>query len=112
VNRKKVKNKKIRTQNTMKRENSQTFSAVLKLWIDENRLQTNLHETKIRTLWAQTMGKTISTYTSNISVRRNVLYLTILSAPLRQELSFSKDKIKTRMNSELGEEFIREVVIK
>ena len=98
--------------NTMKKENNTTFGEVLKLWIDENRLQSNLHETKIRTLWANTMGKTIATYTSNISVRKNVLYLTILSAPLRQELSFSKDKIKKRMNDELGEEFIREVVIK
>ena len=96
----------------MKRENNATFGEVLKLWIDENRLQTNLHETKIRTLWATTMGKTIATYTSNISVRKNVLYLTILSAPLRQELAFSKDKIKKKMNDELGEEYIREVVIK
>jgi hypothetical protein len=58
------------------------------------------------------MGKTISTYTSNISVRKNVLYLTILSAPLKQELSYAKDKIKLRLNEELGEEFIREVVIR
>ncbi len=96
----------------MKRENNQTFGDVLKLWIDENRLQSNLHETKIRTLWNTTMGRTIATYTSNISLKKNVLHLTILSAPLRQELVFSKDKILKRMNDALGEEFIREVVIK
>lgn len=96
----------------MKRQNDQTLGEVLKNWIDENRLQSTLHETKIRQIWGKLMGKTIATYTSGISVRKNVLYLTILSAPLKQELSFSKDKIVRLMNCELGEEFIREVVIR
>jgi hypothetical protein len=45
-------------------------------------------------------------------VRKNVLYLTILSAPLKHELSFAKDKIKARLNEEMGEEYIRDVVIR
>lgn len=78
----------------------------------EYRLAPQLNETRVKMLWEKLMGKTISTYTSNISVRKNVLYLTILSAPLKHELSYGKEKIKTLLNEELGEEFIKEVVIR
>jgi hypothetical protein len=66
----------------------------------------------VKSLWEQLMGKTISTYTANLSVRKNVLYLTILSAPLKHELTFAREKIKTLLNEELGEEFIKDVVIR
>lgn len=80
--------------------------------IQEYRLGPQLNESRVKNLWAELMGKTISTYTSNISVRKNVLYLTILSAPLRHELSYAKDKIRDLLNGELGEDFIKEVVIR
>lgn len=95
----------------MKQGNEQTLQQALKLMLDELRLSARLNETKIKNLWEQRMGKTVATYTSQISVRKNVLYLTIISAPLKQELSFSKEKIKTLLNEELGESFIKEVVI-
>ncbi|MFN7327223.1 MAG: DciA family protein, partial [Chitinophagales bacterium] len=65
----------------------------------------------VQTIWREQMGKSISTYTAEIAVRKKVLYLTILSAPLRQELSYSKDKIMMLMNQELGDGYITEVVI-
>lgn len=78
----------------------------------EYRLEPRLNETRVKTLWAKLMGKTISTYTANISVRKNVLYLTILSAPLKHELSYAKDKIRDLINEEMGEEYVKDVVIR
>lgn len=95
----------------MKKKNDITFQEAMKDMLREYRLTPQLNETRVKMLWGKLMGKTISTYTSNISVRKNVLYLTILSAPLKHELSFGKDKIKTLLNQELGEEYIKEVVI-
>jgi len=80
--------------------------------LQEYRLAPQLNEARVKTLWQELMGKTITTYTSNVSVRKNVLYLSILSAPLKHELSYSKDKIRTLLNDELGEEFIKDVVIR
>ena len=96
----------------MKKKNDLNLQDAMKEMIQEYRLAPQLNETKVRTLWHDLMGKTISTYTSNIQVRKNVLYLTILSAPLRHELSFAKDKIRTLLNDELGEEYFKEVVIR
>jgi hypothetical protein len=96
----------------LKKKNDSTFQEALQEMLKEYKLSSHLKETKIKMLWESLMGKTIATYTSNIQVRKNVLYLSILSAPLRQELSFSKEKIITLLNGELGEDYIKEVVIR
>lgn len=96
----------------MKKKNDLSLQDAMKDMIQELHIGPQLSETRVKSLWEELMGKTISTYTSNIAVRKNVLYLTILSAPLKQELSYGKDKIRKLLNEELGEEFIREVVIR
>lgn len=96
----------------MKKKNDLSLQEAMQEMLAEYRLASPLNENRVRQLWAELMGKTIATYTGNITVRKHVLYLTILSAPLKQELSYAKDKIKTLLNDKLGEEFIHEVVIR
>lgn len=96
----------------MKKKNDLSLQEAMQAMLQQYRLEPQLKETQVKMLWEKLMGKTISTYTSNIQVRKNVLYLTILSAPLKQELSYGKDKIKSLLNDEIGEEFIKEVVIR
>lgn len=96
----------------MKKKNDNTLQEAMTEMLREYRLKPQFDETRVKSLWEKIMGKTIATYTSNIAVRKNVLHLTILSAPLKHELSFAKDKIKARLNEEMGEEYIKEVVIR
>ncbi|MEQ1747022.1 MAG: DUF721 domain-containing protein [Saprospiraceae bacterium] len=96
----------------MKKKNDISLQEAMQAMIREYRLEPQLNETRVKMLWGKLMGKTISTYTANIHVRKNVLYLTILSAPLKHELSFAKDKIKDLLNEEMGVEFVKDVVIR
>lgn len=96
---------------TMKKRNDLTLGEAMKAMIKEYQLGNRLNETRVKAIWRERMGKTINTYTSDISVRKNVLYISILSAPLKHELSYAKEKIRTMMNEALEEEYIREVVI-
>jgi hypothetical protein len=57
------------------------------------------------------MGKTIARYTENIKVINRTLFITTNVAPLKQELSYQKEKIKLRLNEALGEKVIDEVII-
>lgn len=68
-------------------------------------------EARSKQLWYEMMGPAITKYTKNIYVKKNRLYISLSSASLRQEMTYSKDKIKTYINEAIGEEFIREVVI-
>ena len=96
----------------MKKKNDLSLQEAMQDMLREYKLTPQLNETRVKMLWEKLMGKTISTYTSNIQVRKNVLYLTILSAPLKHELSYGKEQIRTLLNDELGEEVIKEVVIR
>jgi predicted nucleic acid-binding Zn ribbon protein len=96
----------------MKKQNDLTLQDAMKSMLREYRLDNQVNETRVKAIWEQVMGKTIATYTSNISVQKNVLYLTIVSAPLKQELMYAKDAIRKRVNEAVGEEYIREVVVR
>jgi hypothetical protein len=74
-------------------------------------IQDKYFESRAKQIWHETMGPTISGYTQNIYVKNRKLFITISSASLRQEISFSKEKIKKFINDDLGEEFIKGVVI-
>ncbi|MCB0550997.1 MAG: DUF721 domain-containing protein [Phaeodactylibacter sp.] len=95
-----------------KHNNEMTLKEALKAMIDHYRLKGKLNQNRIKSLWAQLMGPSIAGYTKEIRLHRNKLYLTIESAPLRQELSYGKDKIRKMLNEELGEEYIEEVIIR
>lgn len=96
----------------MKRHNDQILKDVLKEMVDSYKLRSKLNQTKVKSLWSQLMGPSISGYTKDIKIYRNKLYIEIESASLRQELSMGKDKIKNIINEELGEEYIEEVIIR
>ena len=57
------------------------------------------------------MGKTIAKYTDNIKIINKTLFITTNVAPLKQELSFQKEKIKLRINEALKSNDIQDVVI-
>ena len=95
----------------MKNSNDHSLSEVLQQMVHVFKLKPNLYKTKIENLWTEMMGKTIAGYTRELRIHNNVLYVTIESSPLRSELHFGREKIRTMLNEEIGEEFIKEVII-
>jgi hypothetical protein len=67
---------------------------------------------RIKVWWKLSMGHTIHSYTKSIYIHKQILYIQITSAPLRQELSMSTAKILEKLQKELGVEYIIKVVIK
>jgi predicted nucleic acid-binding Zn ribbon protein len=92
--------------------NELSLKEALKAMIDHYRLKGKLNQSRIRLLWEKLMGPTIAGYTREIRLSGHTLYLSIDSAALRQELAYDKDKIKKILNKELGEDCIREVVVR
>jgi hypothetical protein len=67
---------------------------------------------QIEEAWEKIMGKTIAKYTEKIQIHGHTLFINTAVAPLKQELSFQKEKIIQRVNEALGEKVIKEVVVK
>lgn len=71
-----------------------------------------VNDAKIVAMWGRVMGKNIETYTRKLYVRRRVLFVEIDSSSLRHELFYGKDKIWQNLNKELGEDYLKDVVIR
>jgi predicted nucleic acid-binding Zn ribbon protein len=84
----------------------------LKSFLEKSRLKGSIQALQIEEVWEQLMGKTIARYTDKIEIHGNVLYINTTMAPLKQELLYQKETIKQRVNEALGENVIKDVVIK
>jgi len=61
--------------------------------------------------WEKVMGKMVANHTRKLTIRKKILYVRIDSAALRNELSFSREKIKKALNGEVKAEVIEDVII-
>jgi predicted nucleic acid-binding Zn ribbon protein len=97
----------------MRKTNDQSLKEVLQAFLNTNdKVKNKLFLAKIKDFWQSRMGPSITRYTTEIELKKHKLYLVIASAPLRQELSMSKEKIKDMINEMLGENFVEEVFIR
>ena len=97
----------------MKRNNEHLkLSDVLKEFVSENRLQDGLDKVDVKEAWASLMGNGVNNYTTNVQLKRDILYVDLSSSVLREELSYGKEKIITMLNESLGKEIIKKLVLR
>jgi hypothetical protein len=57
------------------------------------------------------MGPSVAKYTVNIEVEKNVLFVQLNNAALKQELTYKRDEIKKMLNKEVGQEVLLDIRI-
>ena len=89
-----------------------SISEVLKDFVTENRLEDGLDKIDVRDAWVQLMGNGVNTYTTNVILKHDTLYVSLSSAVLREELSYGKEKIIRMLNESLGKELIKNLILR
>lgn len=92
--------------------NEQTIKEAILEFLKVSQLSAKVAEQKIINGWEKLVGKMIAKHTKEITIRNGKLFLHIDSAPLKQELFYSRDKIIKLLNEEASEEVIKEIVFK
>lgn len=69
-----------------------------------------VNETKVIESWERVMGKPIAARTTELKFKYKKLYVTLNSAPLRQELAMSKSKMIELLNKEFSEKVVEDIV--
>lgn len=80
-------------------------------FLNKSRIKGSIQALQIGDIWEQIMGKTVARYTDKLQIIGDKLIITTHVAPLKQELSYQKDKIRQRVNEALGQRVINEVLI-
>lgn len=89
-----------------------SIQEAMQLFLRQSRLKNGIQAVRIESLWEEMMGKTISKYTEKIQIINQTLFITTSVAPLKNELLYQKEKIIQRVNEMMGENVIRDVVIR
>ena len=90
----------------------QPINAVLQQITEQRNLAKGLNQLKIKQAWEETVGANVSQYTQEISLRGKTLYIQLTSAPLREELSYGKEKILKHLNDALGSDEIQKIILR
>ncbi|MBY0424906.1 MAG: DUF721 domain-containing protein [Cytophagales bacterium] len=77
--------------------------------LESYKIQQKYDETFLINSWESMMGKAIASRTSKIFIKDKTLYVTLTSAPLKNELNLGKTKIVKFLNEQAGKEMITEV---
>lgn len=95
----------------MRRAKGQSIGEVIKELLKNYDITSKFNEAHVITLWDKLMGPSVTKYTVKIEVEKRILFVQLNNAALKQELTYSKDKIKKMLNDEVGEEVILDVRI-
>lgn len=93
----------------MKRTESQSIGDILRLALQENCMNSRLDECKAVQLWSLVIGESIASQCRRPFVREGVMTVGVPNAPLRQELSMNRSRLKSAINREIGRETITEI---
>lgn len=92
--------------------NESSIRDVLKVIIQDNKLQAGMDQISVKEAWVSLMGNGVNSYTKNVMLKGNTLYVELTSAVLREELSYGKDKIIKMINEEFRRDIVKEVVLR
>ena len=96
----------------MKRTDSEQVGGVILHYLREYGLETTLYEHRLLQSWDKVLGPTVSRYTKEIRIYNQVLFVTITSAALRNELMMRRTELVARLNSEAGAQVITQIVLR
>ncbi len=95
-----------------KHKNQQSLGEALREFISTNNLQSGIDEVNVRESWERVLGNGVNHYTKSVTLRNEVLYVSLSSSVLREELSLGISRIIQMLNEDLGREVIQKLVLR
>lgn len=85
----------------MSEENTNIKKVIDQIFNKRSRLSRGFNQYKVEEVWRSCFGEVISSYTTKIFYKDEVLTVYINSSSLKEEIMMNKENILKRLNSEL-----------
>ena len=92
--------------------NQNTIGELIKAFYEERRGPEYLDEVNIVKGWKGVVGSFIAQYTKDLYIKDGVLFVSLTSDSLRNELSYSKTVLKKNLNDLVGREVLTDIVFR
>ena len=97
----------------MRKRNTESLGEVLKQYFEENPFfRRKIAESRAVSGWKQLLGNMINSYTTNIYLRNNVLYVSLSSPALRAELQRAEDRLIAKLNEHAGMPVVNDIIFR
>lgn len=96
----------------MKKSNLIKVGDAINEFLKQEKLDVKLSRFSVKNNWKEIVGEHVANNTLDISFNDKVLFLTLKSAALKQELAFNKEQIITNINRFCGNKLITDIVFK
>lgn len=96
----------------MRRSKTITIAEAMKDYIKEMNLGRKLAEVNLISSWEEMVGKAISSRTSKVYIKDQVLYIHLNSSVVRNELLMLREALKEKLNEKAGSFVIKDIVLK
>ena len=96
----------------MQRKNEQSIGEILRQFLKMSQLENVVFEKQIAALWQETLGDQITQQTDRIHLEQGVLYVTLASPALKNDIMMQRTAIRSELNKKMGSDIIKNVVIR
>lgn len=96
----------------MKKNNAENVGGVILQYLRETGLETPLNEHRLIQAWGIVLGPAVSKYTKELKIYNQVLFVTVSSAAMRNELMMRRTELVSRLNSHVGAQVITQIVLR
>jgi predicted nucleic acid-binding Zn ribbon protein len=96
----------------MRRSKTISLADAVKDYINEMNLGSKLSEIGVINSWEEIVGKAISSRTSKIYIKDQVLFVHLNSSVVRNELLMLRQELKNKINEKAGSEVIKDIVLR
>tara|TARA_B100001540_G_scaffold134937_1_gene119865 strand:+ start:409 stop:699 length:291 start_codon:yes stop_codon:yes gene_type:complete len=96
----------------MKRDNTNIIGDIVRKLMRNPKLAKKLDELDALNICKEVIGEKLNKYINDIIISNGKLIIKLKSAVLRNELSYQKTNIITKVNNKLGKEIIKEIILK
>lgn len=95
---------------TARTAEAQSLGEVIKKLLDTYRLNSRYNETYVAAQWEAIVGKSIASRTQKLNIKNKVLYITMNSSAMAQELYLAKTRFIELINEKMGEQVIDDII--
>lgn len=96
----------------MKRNNAEQIGKLIQQFLRQESLESPLNEQRLLSAWSEVLGPTIASYTGEMYIRNQILYVHLTSAALRQELMMGRDLLVRNLNAYVGATVITNIIFR
>ena len=93
----------------MFKRNSTLIKDIILKNLRDQGLETPLLQKRLIDSWPEVMGEAVASYTADLFIRNQTLFVHLTSPALRMELSMQRQDIVRRLNEHVGNQVIADV---